>query len=164
MSVEAPEVHGRITTQRWVAAAPFWIVGTACVIGGGLVAAVTAHAASQPSSWSAAYLVLVGGVAQIGLGFGSVALAPRIPSRASRIGILALWNIGNALVITGVLMSRNLLVDAGGITLVIALVLALRTIRRSTGPTFLRRAYWLLAIVLGVSIPIGLVLAHIGGN
>ncbi len=164
MSIQAPEADVWLTKQRWVASAPFWVIGTACIIGGGLLAAVTAHAASQPSSWSAAYLVLVGGVAQIGLGFGSAVLAPRIPSLTSRIGILALWNVGNALVMTGVLMSLTLLVDAGGIALVIALVMALLTIRHSKGPALLRGTYWFLAILLGVSIPTGLVLARLGGS
>lgn len=164
MDIEAPEADGWIDKRRWAAAAPFGLAGTACIIGGGLLAAITAHAPTEHSSWAAAYLVLVGGVAQIGLGFGSAALAPRIASRAARIGILALWNTGNALVMAGVLTSLNVLVDAGGIALVIALVFALRSIRHSTGPALLRRAYWLLAMVLGVSIPTGLVLARLGGN
>lgn len=133
------------------------------MIGGGLLSAVTAPAASEQSSWAAAYLVLVGGVAQIGLGLGSAALAPSLPTRASRIAILALWNAGNAAVIAGVLVGVTLLVDAGGVALVIALVLALRTIRHSTGPALARRAYWLLAAILAVSIPTGLVLARLGG-
>ena len=164
MSIEVPEVEAWFDKRRWAAAAPFGLMGTVCVIGGGLLAAITAHAPSEHSSWAAAYLVLVGGVAQIGLGFGSAVLAPRVPSRTSRIGIFALWNIGNALVMAGVLVSLNVLVDAGGIALVIALVLALRTIRHSTSPALLRRTYWLLAIVLGLSIPTGLVLTRIRGG
>jgi hypothetical protein len=164
MSIEVPEVGAWLDKRRWVAAAPFGLTGTVCIIGGGLLAAITAHAPSEHSSWAAAYLVLVGGVAQIGLGFGSAALAPSIPSRRARIGIFALWNIGNALVMAGVLVSLNVLVDAGGIALVIALVLALRTIRHSTGPALLRRSYWLLAIILGLSIPTGLMLTRIRGG
>lgn len=162
MSVETPGVDGWLDKRRWAAASPFALVGMACIMGGGLLAAVTAHAPSEHSSWTAAYLVLVGGVAQIGLGLGSAVLAPRIPSRVSHLAILALWNIGNALVIAGVLASLNVLVDTGGIALVIALVVALRTIRHSPGPVLLRRTYWLLALILGVSIPTGLVLARLG--
>jgi len=164
MRIEEPEAGAWPDKRRWAAASHFVLMGSACVISGGLVAAITAPAASEQSSWSAAYLVLVGGVAQIGLGLGSAVLAPRIPSRASRIGILALWNSGNAAVLAGVLMNLNMLVAAGGIALVITLVLALRTIRHSTGPALLRRAYWLLATILGVSIPTGLALARLGGN
>ncbi len=163
MGIEQPKAGAWLDKRRW-AAAPFGLIGMACVIGGGLLAAVTAHAPSEHSSWAAAYLVLVGGVAQIGLGFGAAALAPRLPSRASRLSILALWNIGNALVMAGVLMSLNVLVDTGGIALIIALVVSLRTIRHSTGPALLRRTYWLLAMVLGLSIPTGLALARIRGR
>ena len=38
---------------------PFGIAGVACIVAGGLVAAVTAPAATEHASWAAAYLVLV---------------------------------------------------------------------------------------------------------
>src|SRR5665648_562238 len=79
-------------------------------------------------------------------------------------GTLALWNLGNGSVLAGVLLDLTALVDIGGIALVIALVLALRTVHRSTGPALLLRAYWLLVVVLGLSIPIGLVLSRIRGG
>ena len=110
--------------------------------------------------WASASLFVWIGTACV---IGSAALAPSLPTRASRIAILALWNAGNAAVIAGVLVGVTLLVDAGGVALVIALVLALRTIRHSTGPALARRAYWLLAAILAVSIPTGLVLARLGG-
>jgi hypothetical protein len=160
-AVEAHAASGWSERQRWVAATPSGAIGVLCVITGGLVAAITAPVASERSSWTAAYLVLVAGVAQIGLGLGSAVLAPRAPSRLSRIGTLTLWNLGNASVLAGVLLTLTVLVDVGGIALVIALVLALRTVRHSTGPALLRRAYWLLTVVLGLSIPIGLVLTRI---
>ncbi|WP_155855117.1 hypothetical protein [Actinotalea ferrariae] len=135
-----------------------------CVIAGGLVAGFTAPVATESSSWASAYLVLVAGVAQVGLGLGSSILAPRPPSRVSTIGTLGLWNLGNGSVLAGVLLDRTTLVDIGGIALVIALGLVLRTVRRSTGPALLLRAYWLLVAVLGLSIPIGLVLSRIRGG
>ena len=164
MDIETPEASGWPRQRWWAVAAPFGFIGTFFVIAGGLVAAITAPVASEHSSWTAGYLVLVAGVAQIGLGVGCALLAPRLPSRPSRIGILALWNIGNALVVVGVLLDFTVLVDLGGIALVIALALALRAVRHPKGPAYLRRIYWLLAIVLGLSIPTGLVLARLGGN
>ena len=56
--------------RRRAAAAPFVAIGVLCVIAGGLTAGVTAPAASERSSWASAYLVLVAGVAQVGLGLG----------------------------------------------------------------------------------------------
>ena len=160
----AQRADGRRDTRRQASAAPSVAIGVVCVIAGGLVAAVTAPVATESSSWASAYLVLVAGVAQIGLSLGSSVLAPRPPSRVSRIGILALWNLGNGSVLAGVLLDLTALVDIGGIALVIALVLALRTVHRSTGPALLLRAYWLLVVVLGLSIPIGLVLSRIRGG
>lgn len=145
-------------------AAPFVVIGVLCVIAGGLVAAVTAPVASEQTSWASAYLVLVVGVAQVGLGLGSSALAPRPPSRISQVGTLALWNLGNGSVLAGVLLDLTTLIDIGGGALVIALVIALRTVRRSMGPTLLIRAYWLLVAILALSIPVGLVLSRIRGG
>ena len=50
---------------RWFVAA-----GSSCVVVGGLVAAATGPTGFEDGSWVAAYLVLVGGVAQIALGVG----------------------------------------------------------------------------------------------
>src|SRR5664280_344044 len=48
---------------RRSAALPFAAVGAACIVAGGLVAAVSAPAPSEHASWAAAYLVLVVGAA-----------------------------------------------------------------------------------------------------
>lgn len=66
-------------------ALPFAIVGTACVIAGGLVAAATAPAPSEHGSWAAAYLVLVAGMAQVALAMEQGMLA-QAPLRGARSG------------------------------------------------------------------------------
>lgn len=168
-----------MTEDRRLAALPFAVLGVACVIAGGLVAAATAPNPSEHGSWAAAYLVLVAGVAQVGLGVGQAALAVRVPSAASRTAEFAAWNCGNALVIAGTLAGVTALVDLGGALLVAALALLVRGVRgarptrvaadapteRAAGgsnqphrwPLFAFRA---LVLVLLVSIPIGLVLAR----
>ncbi|MGV8978508.1 MAG: hypothetical protein ACOH17_10730 [Cellulomonas sp.] len=156
--------EGSPFASRRAAALPFGAIGTACVIAGGLVAAVSAPAANESASWAAAYLVLVAGVAQIGLGVGSALLAPRAASRTSLYGVLALWNLGNAAVLAGVLLDATVLVDLGGLALVVAVVAAVRSIRGSTGPSLAVRTYWLLAVIIGVSVPIGLVMSRIRGG
>ncbi|HEY5019315.1 MAG TPA: hypothetical protein VII59_21295, partial [Streptosporangiaceae bacterium] len=88
---------------RWSAASPFVAMGTACVVAGGLVAAAVAMAPSELGSWAAAYLVLVGGVAQVALGAGLALLAPRPPGRRAVIAGLAGWNAGNGAVLAGTL-------------------------------------------------------------
>jgi hypothetical protein len=146
---------------RAYTALPFLAIGTACVIAGGFVAAITAHAPTEHASWVAAYLVLVAGVAQVALGAGQALLARRRPSARLVVGELVTWNLGNAAVIVGTVAGVTVVVDVGGAALVVALVLLLAatTGRRRTGwPLWVFRG---LIVVVLVSIPVGLVLAEL---
>jgi hypothetical protein len=143
-------------------AAPFLRLGGACVVVGGLASAASAGAPSQQSAWAVAYLVLVAGVAQIGLALGQL-LATR-PTRAATSAELGCWNVGNALVLAGVLLPVTTLVDLGGALLVVALALALHGVqgaRPAGAARWALGAFRMLVVVLGVSIPIGLVLARL---
>lgn len=156
---------------RWRAAAPFVLVGTASVIAGGLLSAATATSPTRQLAWLVAYLVLVVGVAQIGLGAGQAWLADgpiggRAPSGWSGGGWLlsvefALFALGNAGVALGTLATVPVLVDAGGVLLVAALVLFLWGVRRSRRGGWLRYLYRALVVILLLSIPIGLLLAQL---
>ena len=153
-------------------AAPSWallLLGYGCIVAGGLVAAVTGPLGLDRGSWVAAYLVLVGGVAQLAFGWVPGALG-RWAGRRSAWVLVAAWNVGNALVITGTLTDSPVGVDAGSVLLVLALVLAIRDVggpdRAQGGPgarvrRLIGRAYLGLLIVLAVSIPVGIVLAHL---
>ncbi|MBK5186975.1 MAG: hypothetical protein JJD97_01955 [Gemmatimonadaceae bacterium] len=147
---------------RLVRAVPFVAIGTACIVGGGLIAAVTARNPTEHESWAVAFLVLVGGVAQIALGLGQALLATSVPAARVIVMELAAYNAGSALVLVGTVVGKVLLTDVGGAILAIALVLLFRGVRGEGGrggwPVNLYRL--LIAIVL-VSIPVGLVLAHI---
>lgn len=80
--------------ERWRAACAFVVIGAVFVVAGGLVAAVSGPTDFEQGSWLAAYLVLVGGVAQMVLGAGQAWLAVRIPpGRSTRIEAWS-WNIG----------------------------------------------------------------------
>ena len=48
----------------WSVVGPFVLVGSVCIVAGGLVAAVSRPSGFELGSWLAAYLVLVGGVAE----------------------------------------------------------------------------------------------------
>ena len=92
-------------TGRWRAASTFVIIGAICVVAGGLVAALSGPTGFEQGSWLAAYLVLVGGVAQIALGGGQAWLARRVPrARSTRIEAWS-WNVGAAAVVRGTLPS-----------------------------------------------------------
>jgi hypothetical protein len=139
----------------------FAAVGIACVVAGGLTAAVSATAPSEHGAWAAAYLVLVCGVAQIGLGAGQPLLAR--PARRLLAWEFATWNLGNAGVLAGTLAGSTVVVDAGGVLLAAALALMTFGTRGQAGsPVWALRGYRFLTAVILVSIPVGLVLAAAG--
>jgi hypothetical protein len=144
-------------------ALPFAVIGAACVVAGGLVAAATAPAPSEHGSWAAAYLVLVAGVAQIALGAGQALLASNPVPRRVIAGELTAWNAGNVAVLAGTITGAVPLADAGGALLVVALALLLVGVPGTgwRGGWGLRLYRLLIAVVL-VSIPIGLLLARAG--
>lgn len=145
----------------WKTAAPFVFFGVTAVIAGGLVSALTATAPTRQIAWLVAYLVLVVGVAQIGLGAGQAWLAVHRIGGGLLVAQFLGFTLGNAGVATGTMLSLPALVDAGGILLIVSLVLFLWGVRRSHRGGWLRHVYRALVILLLVSIPIGLVLAQI---
>lgn len=150
-----------MTGDRRAAALPFVLLGSVCVIAGGLVAAITATAPSELASWAAAYLVLVAGVAQVALGAGQAVLAVDTPSGRAVTLRFAGWNVGNALVLAGTLVGLTLAVDVGGVIVVLTLALLIYGIRgASTRPAWQRGVFRALIVVLLVSVPVGLVLAR----
>jgi len=137
-------------------------IGVACVIAGGLVAAVTDPLSLAVGSWAAAYLVLVAGVAQVAYGALQQPLAPRPVSSGIIVAETVFWNAGNAAVLAGTAASLPFVVDAGGLLLVIALILFLLAVRGAA----VAHRWWLwvyraLTAILLVSIPVGLTLAHL---
>lgn len=153
-----------MVSERQAAALPFAVFGAGCVVAGGLVAAATASAPTEHGTWAAAYLVLVAGVSQMALGVGQAALAARTPTRAMVAAEFAIWNLGNAAVITGTLLGLTTMIDVGGAFLVVALGLLLLAVRGTAGRyRWSLLAFRLLVVVLLVSIPVGLVLARVRG-
>lgn len=137
--------------------------GIGCIIAGGLVSAIAASVApSENSSWAVAYLVLVGGVAQMVIGLGQARLAP-VP-RAFLAAEFVMWNGGNAAVMAGQLLGQELILDAGGAILAIALVLLIFGVRSAAPTAKLDRwgllVYRAVMVVVLVSIPVGLVIGH----
>lgn len=153
----------------------FLLVGGIGIIGGGLVAAVADPLRLSRGAWAAAYLVLVVGVAQLCLGVLQERLAARPPSAGFRTAELVTWNAGNAAVLGGTLAAAPFVVDAGGLLLVAALALFLVAQRTAAAAGAdprpgrgrdlrLRWPVWVfrgLIVLLLVSIPVGLTLAHL---
>lgn len=145
---------------RW-----FVAVGSFCIVVGGLVAAVTGPTGFEDGSWVAAYLVLVGGVAQITLGVGQQLVGASAPRPGVLWTELVGWNVGMVATVGGTLASEPLLTTVGGIATAVALVsfLTVRTGRPSK--TRIRQAdvvnigYRGMAAFVLVSIPVGVSLA-----
>lgn len=135
------------------------VLGASSIVIGGLVAAVTGPFGWENGSWAAAYLVLVTGVAQYVMGWRRAG-APA-PDRDGWVQ-LAAWDLGSLAVLLGVLVQQALLVDLGSVVLLLAIALALRAdLRLGTGPRVVTAGYRLLLLVLLVSIPVGMLLAHL---
>lgn len=153
-----------IRTAPWVrsAAAPFVMIGAACVIGGGLLSAAVAPMASYHSSWAVAYIVLIAGVAQAALGLGQARLTnSAVPTKVLR-GELLGWNAGNAAVVAGTLLDVTPVLYLGCLLLIAALVLVLRSIAHApAGRTLLTMR--IIVVVLLVSMPTGIVIQALTG-
>jgi len=137
----------------------FGVLGAVAIIVGGLIAAGSAPARSELGAWAAAYLVLVGGAAQITIGAGQVLLPLRPLRRAAADAQIALWNSGTVAVIIGTATGLHAVSDAGGLLLLVALALSIRFVRDATGLG--AWLYRLFVAALAVSVLIGLVVARI---
>lgn len=166
----SPTRPGERTAPR--RATPSWtmiVAGYVCIVAGGLLAAVTGPLGLAHGSWAAAYLVLVGGVGQLALGWVPGVLARPTAGRSAW-AVVITWNTGNLLVLGGTIAGVTLGVDAGSVLLAGALLLALVALSgwrgglppdRSRWVLVLGWAYLGLLLLLVVSIPVGLVLAHL---
>lgn len=139
-------------------------IGGASVVIGGLLSAATAPTPSYTASWAVAYIVLVAGVAQLVLGIGQGHLAPTRPSgRVVAIEAIAI-NLANAAVLAGTVVGAAWVVDVGAGFLIVALALFIWTVRGTAS-----RNKWMLygfravIVVVVVTTPIGLVIAHLKG-
>lgn len=141
------------------AAVPFLVLGGTAIVAGGIVAAVARPTDFEEGSWLAAYLVLVGGVALIGLGLGQAMFAPRSPGRSTLTIQLAGWVVSSAAVVTGTLVSVPVITAVGGVVLLGVLVSFILSVRGSSGTGVVLWLYRAILVILVVSIPIGLVLA-----
>jgi hypothetical protein len=127
------------------------------IVAGGAVAAVNSAAPFGHGSWLAAYLVLVGGVSQVVLGAGRLALRAPRPTPALLRAQLVLWNLGSLAVPAGVLADAPALVTVGSVALLWALALF------ASGASGLRREVRVRAVVY-LTIVVGLAASVVVGS
>ncbi|UUT35945.1 hypothetical protein [Microbacterium elymi] len=94
-------------------ALPFFVAALVFVVAGGMLAAATAYTTTQKTAWATAYLVLVGGVAQAGLGAAMGWLAQRAGAVLTWTGFV-LFTVGNLGVLGGQLSGLVPLTFVGG--------------------------------------------------
>ncbi len=146
-------------SSQWRASAPLLATGAVSIIAGGLAAAVTGPTGWEHGSWVAAFLVLVAGVAQVGLAVGQAVLAARPATPRAVVVECVLWNAGCLTVIAGTLLSRPVAAAIGSAPLVATLAMSLRTVRDPVSHPRLTLAYRTLIVMLLASIPVGVALA-----
>jgi nitrite reductase (NO-forming) len=147
----------------------FFTAGIGFVVVGAVAAVADVLTAATWLHWLSLHLVFLGGVSQLVLGAGQfftcAFLATSPPSRRFVGFELGAWNAGVVLVAVGVPTGLTALVDAGGASVVIGLVLfaaALRGMQRRS----LQRARWAVrwyqacATCLGTGAVIGVAMAR----
>lgn len=143
--------------QRLVFAAAAGVM----IVAGGFVAAINGAKAFAHGSWLAAYLVLVGGVAQLLLGLGWLALPNATASVRLRRAQFALWNAGTLAVAGGVVADVPGLLFAGSAVFAGALVCFALSSGSGRGAGRSRvLIYRIVICLLFVSIVVGAVLAQ----
>jgi hypothetical protein len=147
----------------WRPAAPFMVIAALAMVAGGLVSAALAHAPTRHAMWLVAYLVLVVGVAQFGLGIGQSWLARALPSTGLLVGECGLFNVGNVFVMAGTLAGHVAWVSVGTLLLIVALSLFFFGVRRAPGRPLLH-AYRAMLLLVVASALVGLLLATLRAN
>ena len=143
---------------RWML---FVTSGATFVLAGGFAAAVDGVTPSPHLSWASAYLVLVCGLAQIVLGGGQALVASSPPRARLVTWQFAAFNLGNAAVLAGTLSMVTVVLDAGSALLLVALGLfAWATKETGLSHRSVAPVYRAALLVLAVSVPIGVLLAH----
>jgi hypothetical protein len=162
MSGASSAISADELVSRWSAARPFLVIGSVCIVAGGGVAAITRPTEFELGSWLAAYLVLVGGVAQIAFGVGQAWLAEDSPRPGEVRAEVATWNVGVVATIVGTLTPAPIVTTLGGVATVVALALFLLGVRRpGAAPRWAQILYRGVAAIVLISTPVGLTLAWI---
>lgn len=156
----APPQFALEVVRRWPALRAGAVAASAAIVAGGLVAALTRPLEIEVGPWVAAFLVLVGGVAQLVVTTAAIVLPNRAPSRAARHALVGAWNGAVVATIAGTVAELPLLTTASTAVLAFALAGVWRSLRDA--PYRWRTVTWSVRAVLGVvllSLPVGLVLA-----
>ena len=160
-----PESRVDELIDRWPIIWPFGAVGLGGIIVGGIIAAISTPADLAKGPWAAAFLVLVTGVAQIGLGLCQAWLAHDPPARRTVLWQLASWNLGGACTIIGTVAHVQGVTAIGSVLVMVSLVQFLFGVGRTDkGPKWALTTFRALVILIAASAPIGLIIGITKGH
>ncbi|MBB2890990.1 hypothetical protein [Flexivirga oryzae] len=146
-------------------AVPFTVIAAVGIVLGGAVSAASAPNANYTASWAVAYLVLVVGIAQLALGVAQALLAPEPPSSRTIAAQVLTYNLANVAVLVGTLVGRTVIVDLGGVLMLVSLVLFMWASRGArTTNTWLLYGFRVVVAILVVTTPIGLIISAVRGQ
>jgi len=139
----------------------FLIFSVLAIMGGGLISVFTARKPTRQTAWVSAYLVLVVGIIQLGLVSAWHKLGQ--PETGMMLAALIVYNFGNASIIAGTLLKKQLsyylaLVNLGGALIALAMALLLTAVRNSS-VSWTLAGFIVLVVIILISMPIGLVLS-----
>lgn len=156
---DPPIADGPLARSAWThaRALPFAILGTIAVVGGSLLSAALAPTPSYDGNWAVAYIVLVGGVAQIVLGVGQTAVTGGHIQRVTVAVQVLLWNLGVAATVVATIANIPWLLYVAALAQAAVIVIFLVLTRRG-GQRALTWALRIIALLLVISIPTGIVL------
>lgn len=147
----------------------FAVCGVLFLVAAVTVAIINARTPFAHGWWLVAYLALGGGVAQLLLGPGLIAIAARGGATKAvlrySVGEIVLWNIGTVIVAVADLSAAPGGVLVGSVLLLVALALFTRDLQRVSSESqpsvrAWRSMYAVLLVFLAVSTAIGTVLAY----
>lgn len=138
----------------------FGLLGLFAIASGGSLMAFTAKRPSRKTAWASAYLVLIVGLMQAGLGAGLYHLAPNAANSLVLVAF-GLFNLGNAGVLVGTIYKSRLaiLVNAGAVFIAAAVLIMMQLIKNAS-PSWQLIVFYALIIIILVSMSIGLVLSR----
>ena len=141
----------------------FIVLGVLAIIVGGLLSAYSAKKPSRLASWASAYLVLIVGLAQVGIGV-LVQSMTKDPSLFLVMLAFVAYNLGNAGVLVGTIYKDRRkhyrkFVDLGGGLLVVSMVALIFVTNQAPMSWQLVFFYSIIVIIL-MSMPVGLTLSR----
>lgn len=158
-----------MSSKNYISRRVFAVCAVLFLVAAAIIAVINARTPFAHGWWLVAYLGLVGGVSQLLLGPGLIALAAgggtNAPALRHGVGEFVLWNAGTVIVAVADLAAAPGGVVAGSVLLIAALALFTRDLQKVNSKSRRSRRVWrgmyaVLLVFLAVSTVVGTVIAY----